>query len=68
MSTSGNSQGSSLPSASTKPWFLTYNPETNDVLIWKSGLRLKVKGESAGSVRNISLLSKDDKTVVVSIL
>ena len=68
MSTSGNSQGSSLPSASTKPCFLTYNPETNDVFIWKSVLRLKVKGESAGSVRSILLLSKDDKTVVVSIM
>ena len=68
MSTSGNSQGLSLPSASTKPWFLTYNPETNDVFIWKSGLCLEVKGESAGSVRSISLLSKREKTVVVSLM
>ena len=68
MSTSGNSKGSCLPSTSTKPRFFYLKTETNDVFIWKSGLRLKVKGESAGSVRSISLVSKDDKTVVVSIM
>ena len=53
--------------ASSKPWFLTFDPETNDVLIWKSGMRLKLKdGSSSGRVTAISVLSGLEKTITVS--
>ena len=62
MSVSSTSR--SIPSR--KPWFLSFDPETKLMFIWKEGMRLKLKGGvSFGNVESINLQSEKDGTVQV---
>ena len=55
-------------SISSKSWNLTYNPEHKEMLIWKNGIRLKLRdGNSSGKVTAISVLDEQDRTVSVSL-
>lgn len=50
---------------SSKQWFLTFNE--GDLLIWKNGLRLKLKnGCSAGPVKEVEVHNELDKLLTVS--
>lgn len=52
---------------SSKPWFLTFNEEYNELLIWKSGTRLKLKdGSTCGQVRSSAILDEANRILVVS--
>lgn len=52
--------------SSSKLWFLTFNPENNDVFIWKTGIRLKLSdGTSTGKV--LSATIAHDTILTVSI-
>lgn len=51
---------------SASPWFLTIEPSSKDVLIWKNGVRLKLRDqESAGKVTHAKAMA--DGTVTVSV-
>ena len=51
----------------SKPWFVTFNEENDDVFVWKNGLHLKLaNGKSAGCVREVCVLNQEDKTISVS--
>ena len=64
MSASGGGS-SSAKSVTSKPWFFTYHGD--DIFTWKGGARLHLKnGRSAGRVRGISVLNREEKTVTVS--
>ena len=53
--------------ATDRPWFLTLNSEVNEVFVWKSGIRLKLKdGSSSGTVTEASVLSAAERTITVS--
>ena len=66
--TSVSSSAAAAVSPTAKPWFLTFNPESKDVLIWKNGVRLKMKdGSASGQVTAVSVLSESEKTVSVSV-
>lgn len=55
-------------SLSKSPWFLTINPDTSDVLIWKRGIRLKGKdGRGVGPVKRVKIFDIDNGIVQVSI-
>lgn len=68
------SSGGSLTGFSTKPWFITYDQSTEDVLVWKSGMRLKVQeragesSESTGCLREVSVIEKKNGGLLVSYL
>ena len=50
---------------STKPWCLTF--DNGEVLIWKSGCRLKLaKNQRAGSVISVSVIKESEKIILVS--
>ena len=67
MSVGSNTCDSSAVHVSSKPWFLTFNADTNDVFVWRNDVWLRLKdGESTGSVRSVAILSDKDKTVTVS--
>ena len=52
--TSGN-----LSPISTKPWFLTFDPANDDVLIWKNNCRLRVsENEGCGRVTDVAVLDE----------
>lgn len=54
---------------SSKSWDLTYNPEHKEMLIWKDGMRLKLKdGNSSGRVTAISIINLQAGTVTVSLV
>lgn len=56
-----------LANVSSRPWFLTCDPETNAVLVWKNEMRMKLKdGSSSGEVKTASVLSQLEKTIMVS--
>lgn len=68
MTSVASTSGSSKTSVTTKPWFVTYNEEDKDVLIWKQGERLKLQnGSSAGRVLRIVVADKAARVVKVSI-
>lgn len=51
-------------SVSSKQWFLTYNEEHTEVLIWRNGMRLKLKdGSSGGPVQEVEA---SNETLTVS--
>ena len=59
----------SSTSPTDKPWFITWNHESKEVLVWKYGVRLKLRdGSSSGRVTEVSVLNSADKTVTVSVL
>jgi hypothetical protein len=54
-------------SVSSKQWFLTFNEEYKELLIWKNGIRLKLNdGSSGGPVEEVAVHDEVDKTVTVS--
>jgi len=56
--TSVSSSTTAMVTASSKPWFLTFDPQSKDVLIWKNGLRLKLRdGTTSGRITGVSVLS-----------
>jgi len=60
---SGSSQGSAV---SSKPWYLTFNEEYKELLIWKSGIRLKLKnGCTGGPVKSVAV--RDDRRRIVTV-
>lgn len=60
---------SSVSSVSSKPWFLTYIEEFNEVFLWKNGSRMKLKdGSSSGPVTDVSVLDVLANTVTVSFI
>ena len=53
--------------SSSKPWFLTLNPDNKDVLIWKSGIRLKLSdGTSTGRVTSAAVTKRHAGSITVS--
>ena len=55
-------------SPTAKPWILTFKPESKDVLIWKNGMRIKMKdGNASGQVNAVSVLSELKETMTVSV-
>lgn len=65
--TSVSSSTTATMTASSKPWFLTFDPQSKDVLIWKNGLRLKLRdGTTSGRITGVSVLSTVENTVMVS--
>lgn len=69
-SLSGDSESNVLEPAnyvSSKPWFLTYNPDFKEVFIWKSGRRMQLKdGSSSGPVTTVSIYDDENKIISVS--
>ena len=62
-----SSSGTTPVAATSKPWFLTFNPGLKDVLVWKNSLRMKLRdGSSSGPATAVSILSEREKTVTVS--
>lgn len=67
MTTVSSSGATPAPAPTTKPWFLTFNPGSKDILVWKNGARLKLRdGSTSGQVTAVSVLSVPEKTVTVS--
>ena len=67
--TTVSSSGTTPVTATSKPWFLTFNPGSKDVLVWKNGLRMKLRdGSSSGPATAVSILSEREKTVTVSLI
>ena len=65
---SGHSSGTTRLGSSSKPWFLTFNPSSKDVLIWKAGLRLKLSnGTSTGRVVSAAVANQQTGTLTVSV-
>lgn len=69
---SGVSLGISMATAaginyvSKSPWFLTLNPDNQDVLIWKRGVRLRGSdGKSTGPVKGVKVFV-EDRSIEVS--
>lgn len=53
--------------SSSKPWFLTMNPDNKDVLIWKAGIRLKLSdGTSTGGVMSAAVAKRHAGSITVS--
>ena len=49
-------------SISSKKWFLTFN-DHEELFIWKSGLRLKLKnGSSSGPVEKVKVHDEQEKS------
>lgn len=54
-------------SVSSKHWFLTFYEEHKELLIWKNGIRLKLKnGTSGGPVEKVKVTDEVENTITVS--
>ena len=54
--------------SSSKPWFLTFNPSNKDVLIWKSGIRLKLSdGTTTERVLSAAVSSQETGMLTVKV-
>ena len=62
MNSSASQDGQSV---SSKQWFLTYSEEQQQVLIWRNGMRLKLKnGSSGGPVQGVEGNEADQSLTV----
>ena len=65
--TTVSSSGATPVTATLKPRFLTFNPGSKDVLVWKNTPRMKLQDVSSpGTATAVSILSEQEKTVTVS--